>query len=492
MKRLTVFSIKSFAGPFVVTFFISMVMLIMQFTWVYIDDLMGKGLSTAVIIELMFYVSASLIPLALPLAILLSSIMTLGNLAENNELTALKSSGLSLFRILRPLTQTVILIATATFFFSNYVIPVANLKWHSIIFDIQETKVGMLITPGSYSKEIDGYAIKVKSGKNNTFYGITIHDYTNPNVLKTVKADSGTIYKGDNGKYLLFHLSHGIVHEELQAQAPVFTNQGKPFRNGDFRPSRTTQFKAATYKMELIGFNFNKSDEELFKNDFEMLNVFQISEAKDSMQKRQDKMLSDFAKNNMNNRPFGQSVNLEKIQNPVPDQKETAREIQQLQAIPSKIIKFSDLTHKERVAAVNTAIMSVRSMSSSNLDQASTTSMLNKNYNLFQIEFHRKFALSGAIIVLFFVGAPLGAIVRKGGFGAPVVIAALLFMVYFVLFSVGESLANSEVMSPFLGMWLPTIILTPIACILMTAAANDMKVFDKKLWLYILSFGQRR
>jgi lipopolysaccharide export system permease protein len=469
-----------------------MVMLIMQFTWVYIDDLMGKGLSTAVIIELMFYVSASLIPLALPLAILLSSIMTLGNLAENNELTALKSSGLSLFRILRPLTQTVILIATATFFFSNYVIPVANLKWHSIIFDIQETKVGMLITPGSYSKEIDGYAIKVKSGKNNTFYGITIHDYTNPNVLKTVKADSGTIYKGDNGKYLLFHLSHGIVHEELQAQAPVFTNQGKPFRNGDFRPSRTTQFKAATYKMELIGFNFNKSDEELFKNDFEMLNVFQISEAKDSMQKRQDKMLSDFAKNNMNNRPFGQSVNLEKIQNPVPDQKETAREIQQLQAIPSKIIKFSDLTHKERVAAVNTAIMSVRSMSSSNLDQASTTSMLNKNYNLFQIEFHRKFALSGAIIVLFFVGAPLGAIVRKGGFGAPVVIAALLFMVYFVLFSVGESLANSEVMSPFLGMWLPTIILTPIACILMTAAANDMKVFDKKLWLYILSFGQRR
>lgn len=469
-----------------------MVMLIMQFTWVYIDDLMGKGLSTAVIIELMFYVSASLIPLALPLAILLSSIMTLGNLAENNELTALKSSGLSLFRILRPLTQTVILIATATFFFSNYVIPVANLKWHSIIFDIQETKVGMLITPGSYSKEIDGYAIKVKSGKNNTFYGITIHDYTNPNILKTVKADSGTVYKGDNGKYLLFHLSHGIVHEELQAQAPVFTNQGKPFRSGDFRPSRTTQFKAATYKMELIGFNFNKSDEELFKNDFEMLNVFQISEAKDSMQFKQDKMLSDFAKNNMNNRPFTQSVNFEKIKNPVHKLNENAAEIEQLQAIPEKIIKLSDLTPKERAAAINTAIMSARGMSSNTLDQASMVEVLNKNYNLFQIEFHRKFALSGAIIVLFFVGAPLGAIVRKGGFGAPVVIAALLFMVYFVLFSVGESLATSEVLSPLLGMWLPTIVLIPIACILMTAAANDLKVFDKKLWIYILSFGRRR
>jgi lipopolysaccharide export system permease protein len=282
-----------------------MVMLIMQFTWVYIDDLMGKGLGIAVIIELMFYVSAGLIPLALPLAILLSSIMTLGNLAENNELTALKSSGLSLFRILRPLTQTVALIAIATFFFSNYVIPVANLKWHTIIFDIQETKVGMLLTPGSYSKEIDGYAIKVKSGKDNTFKGVTIHDYTNPNVLKTIKADSGTVYKGDDGKYLLFHLCNGIVHEELQAQAPVFTNQGQPFHaGGDFRPSRTTQFKVATYKMELTGFDLNKSREELFKNDYEMLNVFQISSAKDSMQRRLDKMSIDFAKSSLNGRPF--------------------------------------------------------------------------------------------------------------------------------------------------------------------------------------------
>ena len=504
MKRLTLFSIKSFAGPFVATFFISMVMLIMQFTWVYIDDLMGKGLSVAVIIELMFYVSASLIPLALPLAILLSSIMTLGNLAENNELTALKSSGLSLFRILRPLTQTVVLIAIATFFFSNYVIPVANLKWHTIIFDIQETKVGMLLTPGSYSKEIDGYAIKVKGGKDNTFYGITIHDYTDPNILKTVKADSGTVYKGDNGKYLLFHLSNGIVHEELQAQAPVFTNQGQPFHNGDFRPSRTTQFKVATYKMELIGFDMNKSDEELFKNDYEMLNVFQINEAKDSLQRKRDKVMADFGKLNVNNRPFSQSISFEKLPKQTiakPDPKPLVKpnpvvgdaiEIENLQAIPSKVIKLSDLTKAERIAAVNEAIVSARSMGGVNEEQAQFLNAYNINYAQFQVEFHRKFALSGAIIVLFFVGAPLGAIVRKGGFGAPVVIAALLFMVYFVLFSVGENLSNSGVLSPFWGMWLPTAVLIPIACILMVAAANDLKVFDKKLWRYILTFGRRR
>ncbi len=465
----------------------------MQFTWVYIDDLMGKGLSVGVIIELMFYVSAGLIPLALPLAILLSSIMTLGNLAENNELTALKSSGLSLFRILRPLTQTVILIATATFFFSNYVIPVANLKWHAIIFDIQETKVGMLLTPGSYSKEIDGYAIKVKSGKNNTFYGITIHDYINPNILKTVKADSGTVYKGDNGKYLLFHLSNGIVHEELQAQAPVFTNQGQPFHSGDFRPSRTTQFKAATYKMELVGFDLNKSDEELFKNDYEMLNVFQINEAKDSLQRKQNKILSDFGKSNLNSRPFSQSINFAKLPKTGPVKKmQAANEIQQLQSIPSKVIKLSSLSKQERIAAVNAAIVSARSMAGSNEEQAQFVNAFKTNYEQFQIEFHRKFALSGAIIVLFFVGAPLGAIVRKGGFGAPVVIAALLFMVYFVLFSVGQNLATSGVLSPFWGMWLPTAVLIPIACILMAAAANDLGVFDRKLWRYILTFGKRR
>lgn len=473
-----------------------MVMLIMQFTWVYIDDLMGKGLSVWVIIELMFYVSAGLIPLALPLAILLSSIMTLGNLAENNELTALKSSGLSLFRILRPLTQTVILISITTFFFSNYVIPVANLKWHTIIFDIQETKVAMLLTPGSYSKEIDGYAIKVKSGENNTFHGITIHDYTDPNILKTVKADSGTVYRGDNGKYLLFHLSNGIVHEELQAQAPVFTTEGQSFHSGgDFRPSRTTQFKAATYKMELIGFDLNKSDEELFKNDYEMLNVFQINEAKDSLQRKQNKVLADFAQRNAEATPFGQSIKFAKLPKKAPALKGVeANQIQQLQAIPSKIIRISDLNKEERTVAVNEAIVNARAMRIAANDQGAFVNAFKTNHDQFQVEFHRKFALSGAIIVLFFVGAPLGAIVRKGGFGAPVVIAALLFMVYFILFSVGENLATADpaVLSPFWGMWLPTIVLIPIACILMVAAANDLRVFDKKLWRYILSFGRRR
>ncbi len=170
------------------TLAISMFILIMQFLWKYIDDLMGKGIDSFVILELLFYVSASLIPLALPLAILLSSIMTIGNLAENNELTALKSSGLSLYRIMRPLTFVVIGIACFTFYFANYVIPVANLKWHSLIYDIQNTKISALLTPGVYSKELDGYAIKVEEGTESTFKGILIHDHTDPKEIKTIRA----------------------------------------------------------------------------------------------------------------------------------------------------------------------------------------------------------------------------------------------------------------------------------------------------------------
>ena len=175
-----------------------MFMLIMQFFWKYLDDLMGKGLSTLVILELLFYISASLIPLALPLAILLSSIMTFGNLAENNELTALKASGLSLYRIMKPLTVVVFIIAFFTFYFANYVIPVANLKWHSLIYDIQNTKISSIITPGVYSNELDGYSIKVDKGTDDAFSGILIHDHTSPEVLKTIRAEKGRIYKSEN------------------------------------------------------------------------------------------------------------------------------------------------------------------------------------------------------------------------------------------------------------------------------------------------------
>ena len=463
-------------------------MLIMQFFWKYIDDFMGKGLGIAVVLEVLFYISASLIPLALPLAMLLSSIMTFGNLAENNELTALKASGLSLSRIMRPLVIVVFFISCATFYFANYVIPVANLKWHSLIFDIQETKVAALVTPGSYSKELEGYAIKVEKGTDDSFTGITIHDYTDPKIIKTVKAESGRIFKSANGKYLFFRLVKGKISEEMQANPPIFQPNGKPFHSGEsFRPSRRTSFEVATYKMNLTGFQLNRSDEDLFKDQFEMLNVFQISHARDSMQRQADLTLKSFIKSMRRDHPYFLSLSYAK--DPRMQQMAVGGQAKQ---VPSAPISVESLSKKERVKAMNSAISNLR-RKNQNLDgQLTYMNSLEENTQRFSIEFHKKIALTVTIIVLFFIGAPLGAIVRKGGFGAPVVIAALLFMVYFVLTSIGESLANQHTVSPFVGMWMPSLILSPVALLLLASAANDLSVFDKKLWRLILTFGRKR
>jgi lipopolysaccharide export system permease protein len=480
LKRLTVFSIKSFAGPFVVTLAISMFMLVMQFFWKYLDDLMGKGLGTGIILELLLYISASLIPLALPLAILLSSIMTLGNLAENNELTALKSSGLSLYRIMRPLSIVVVLIAISTFYFANYVIPVANLKWHSLIYDIQNTKISSIITPGVYSKELDGYAIKVEKGTDDQFKGILIHDHTSADVIKTIRAKEGRIYKSENNKYLFFELHSGYISEELSPQAPSFLPDGSLHRSQiNNRPARRSSFEKATYKIDLSGFSLSRSEEEMFKDKHEMLNVFQISSAVDSIQRNAKGIRENFLVSLKFSHPYFEAKQF-KRKNP-----ETASRFEKQNQIPN-ILRFEELSKNERRVAIEQAQSRLRRNNQNLIGQADYVKGVNRDLDRYWIEFHRKFALTYAILILFFVGAPLGAIVRKGGFGAPVVIASLLFMIYFVLISIGDNLAKSEVVTPFVGMWFASIILTPIAVIFMYAAANDSPLFDKETWTALL------
>lgn len=450
-----------------------MFMLIMQFFWKYIDDLMGKGLEISVIIELLFYVSASLIPLALPLAMLLSSIMTFGNLAENNELTALKSAGLSLYRIMKPLTILVIGISIATFFFSNYVIPVANLKWRSLIYDIQETKIASILSPGKYTNELDGYSIKIEKGGESSFENIIIHDHTQPNITKTIRAVSGEVFKSENGNFLFFNLKDGIVVEELTEIGLDAISPAK-ISNATY-PSRRTTFKSATYKIDLTGFKLNRSDEDLFKNSHEMLNVFQISTAVDSIQKQSTSFQRNFINAIKYDHPYFQSVQMLDKQKKMGTQMDTSNAVQQTFTI-------DQISNRDKMNAIRIAMSKARAKNQLITTQADFIDNHQYNIGKYYIEFHRKFALSAAILVLFFIGAPLGAIVRKGGFGAPVVIAALLFMIYFVLISVGDSLASEQVLSPFMGMWIATFILLPVAILLMRSAANDSKVFDKEAW----------
>jgi lipopolysaccharide export system permease protein len=424
---------------------------------------------------LLFYVSASLIPLALPLAILLSSIMTFGNLSENNELTALKASGLSLYRIIRPLTMVVIIIAIFTFYFANYVIPVANLKWHSLIFDIQNTKISTIITPGVYSHNLDGYAIKVDEGTEDSFKGILIHDHTSPTQIKSIRADQGKIYKSENGKYLFFELKDGYVTEELAPQAPAFSPDGRSHGSNSAHPARRSTFDNATYKFDLSGFDLEQSEEDLFKDKHEMLNVFQINYAIDSIKKNGNSILNNFVLNVRSSHPYvlshSFSENTKKVNDP--DLEVTA---------PERVIDFNKLDKQQKITAINQAQSVLRSRNRNIQGQSDFMKAMERDMDQYMIEFNRKFALTTAIIVLFFVGAPLGAIVRKGGFGAPVVIAALLFMVYFVLITIGDNLAEAGKVSPFVGMWFATMVLAPIAYWLMRAAANDSPILSKESW----------
>jgi lipopolysaccharide export system permease protein len=283
-------------------------------------------------------------------------------------------------------------------------------------------------------------------------------------------------------------LKGGKIIEELNAQPPVFTGTNKLLRVGsDYRPARTTSFSDATYKMDLTGFSLNRSKQELFKDEFEMLNVFQISDAHDSMQRQVDLNMKQFVVARKSERPFFMSLAYQNDTN----SKEN-KMIQQLQFVPSGKIDMRKLTDSERFSATEAAVVSLRLQNQNLEGQKAFYDSIKHNNARFAVEFHRKFALSAAIIVLFFVGAPLGAIVKKGGFGAPVVIAALLFMIYFVLFSIGENLAITNSISPFWGMWMPTVALMPMAIVLMIAAANDLTISDKKLWRLIFTLGSRK
>jgi len=452
-----------------------MFILILQFFWLYVDDLMGKGLSIWVILELLVYASANLVPLAVPLAILLSSLMTFGSFAENNELTALKSSGLSLYRIMRPLMFIVIIISISTFSFVNYVAPVFNLKLHTLLYDIQNTKISSILTPGVYTKDFEGFSIKVDAYSDSVYKGITIHDYSHPSELKTVKAKEARIYKSVNGRYMFFDLKNGKILEELEIQNPLFLPDGS-IQNPSGRPSRVSYFEHGTYKMDIAGFNLNRTDEDLFTDKYEMMNVFQISTAMDSLDKRKRQIAERFAKNS--GKEFVSFNDQIVYHNPNSG-------LVQAEKIPS--VQFKQLSDVDKLQARNTVISRLRRTNETVDNQNELLEIMDRDANMYWIQFHKKLALTYAVVVLFFVGGPLGAIIRKGGFGAPVVIAALTFMVYFMLSSVGENLAETHAISPFIGIWLAGFFFTPVAWIITRAASNDAQVFSQDMWKKLLS-----
>ncbi|WP_157977018.1 LptF/LptG family permease [Taibaiella helva] len=462
LKKLDFLILRSFMGPFVVTFFIVLFTLAMQFYWLYMDELIGKGFGVLMTLQLMLYMSTTLFPIALPLGILLASIMTFGSLGENFELVAIKSAGISLYRFMRPLIIFIAVISVLAFFFNNYVIPVTNLKSYSLLYDMRNQKPAMNIREGFFNKDIDGFAIRVgkKEKDGQTIRDIVIYDHTSGRGNdRTILAKNGRMYPSKDKRYLIFELNDGCRYEE---------------DNTKNNHSQTRMEFGKWYKVfDLSKFAFSRTKEELFKGNNEMMNVSQLNNNIDSMNKKLELSAKDL------NRYLDPFFSLYQ------KRKEDSLTYRRVAKGSGKISRyqrnFFDLVpDSSRRKVMQTAESNVRSAQRLIAIVSSDVKLRKDNINQFQIAWHKKYTLSFACMLLFLIGAPLGAIIRKGGLGMPVIIAIAFFIIYFIISSTGEKLAQQSAVAPWYGMWLATGVLLPIAFVIMAAARNDSGLFNKE------------
>jgi lipopolysaccharide export system permease protein len=437
----------------------------MQFFWKYVDDIMGKGVEFSVLFKLLFYLSADVIPLALPIAVLFSSIMTMGNLAESNELTSMKSSGMSLFKVMKPMLVLMVALSMSTFYFSNYILPIANLKLTTIIYDLQQKKTSFALTEGVFYGGIDSYLIKVDKKDKDTgeLYGVLIYE----NDGKTIKAEKGELLTSENEKFLLLKLTNGSMYEE--AKLDFNPKAGAPFRKSFFEES--------IVKFDMSGFSMENSDEDLFNREYEMMNYAQLSIAIDSLGYRNDSLAKIYSSSFYTDNVIYDKVSLGDI----PIDTNAATDVQVYQKTED-IMKLEDINSSTLNVALSSAQNKLRGKKDFIMMSQQLQKMRNSNFKDYLTEWHRKFTLSFAIIVLFFVGAPLGAIIKKGGLGAPLIFATLFFLMYYMLSITGENMIDADMISPLNGMWMSTMTLVPIGLFLTYKAANDSSLFDFELY----------
>lgn len=483
MKKLDKFILKSYIGPFILTFFISIFILLMQFLWRYIDDLVGKGLGAAVITELLLYATTSLVPMALPLAILLSSIMTFGDIAEHYELMAIKSAGISLVKIMKPLIIFVVFLSIGAFLFSNNVMPYTNLKMQSLLWDVKHQKPEVSINEGVFSDALEGYTIKVghKSRKSPMLYDIMIYNHTQENGNRDVTlADSGTMIMTADKHYMVLTLYSGTNYvEEVEKR--------KRWDQREY-PQRTTHFRVQQFSIDMSGLGFERSDESLFKNGYAMLNLSQLQYTTDSLNKKFRTRTNQYVDKLISTNYF-KRLNL---------QKEDSLWLQQHELPLTKNLNIDSamqaLTKSERYAIITSAAESAHNTKTYISQNISEFERSQKNIKRHEIEWHRKFTLSIACLLLFFIGAPLGAIIRKGGIGTPIVVSVLFFVLYYVINISGEKAAKMGTWPSWLGMWLSSMVFLPMGAFLTYKAVKDAtflelstytdffkKVFDKMM-----------
>jgi len=408
MKKLHLYMIRSFLGPFVFTFFIALFILLLQFLWKYIDDLVGKGLELFVIAKLMFFASSTFVSCALPLAILLSSLMTFGNLGENYELVAAKAAGISLRKLMRPLIVLAVMLSVGALLFSNYVLPVANLKFRSLPYDIQQQKLAFNINEGIYYNGMEGFVIRVgKKGKDNkSIYDIQIYNHTDRmgNTIVTT-AESGLMELTPNQKGIVFTLNNGYRYTDVTDQASYRRT----------RPFESMRFEKQTRIFDLSEYKLNRTNEDLFKSHYLMLNIEQLNHSIDSLSKQRIKRLNVYKERFIKRNAY--LAQLDTL--PVSDGKSLdSLYTDSLEIATYDTLKYpliDNFTTDARLSIIDNALKSARSSKENIIFFRDEQKMRKQVITKHQIVWHQKFTLSVACLIFFFIGAPLGAIIRKGG-----------------------------------------------------------------------------
>ena len=452
MKKLYQLILKSFLGSFIFTFFVVIFVLLMQFLWVYIDDLAGKGLSFKIICELFFHASITFVPMAFPLAILLASIMCFGDFGEHYELVAMKASGISIWKVMRPLVIFSVGLSIFAFFFSNSINPVATLKFKTLLFDVRRQKLAFDIKEGVFYKDIEDYVIYVdKKGKDgSTIYGVKIYDHTDRDGNnKIIVADSGVMSLSPNQRSIIFTLYNGNNYTEDNSDKQNY-KYNRPFERMSFREEQI--------KFSLASFDLTRSNEDMFKSYQAMMNIHQLSTALDSLQRQYGAKQEDFC-NGFERRLANYENGKLRTENG-----ELSVFSSQFSALEWPLMEHLDPKVRSKVLEMATG--SSRNAKDNVAFHKQDFDAQRLNINRHKKEWHKKFTLSFACIIFFLIGAPLGAIIRKGGLGLPVVVSVLFFVIYYIISTVAERTAEYGDLNMFLGVWLSSLIILPIGLFL--------------------------
>jgi lipopolysaccharide export system permease protein len=460
-KKLDKLIIKAFIGPFMATFFITLMVLVMQFFWLWIDDFVGKGLGAGLILEFIWYQMAVLVPLALPLSVLLSSLMTFGNLGESYELVAVKSAGISLLRFMRPLFFVVLIICGIAFLFGNYVIPVAQLKSRTMLGDIVYAKPAFDLKEGVFYNRISGFAIKIgKKEENDTVVrDIIIYEQSNGLQDNFIIASHGIMRMKGSNRFLEFNLKNGWRYQERGQQRSPNTEF---IRIG---------FKEYTKQFDLSGFQFQRTADSVNKSNWRMLSMRQLEKAIDSMERKRESIGALVKSDVLASAPF--VSNLDSNWSSVPINKAKVKNFDAL--IPDSIKNI--VKHRAGSKA--------SSMYASN--ESLLANLGSQDYELrrHEMEWHRKISLSLACLVLFLIGAPLGSIIRKGGLGNSMIFSIVFFMIFYFLNNTGEKFVKEGQWNTLTGMWLATFVLIPVGLFLTYKALRDSQLFNSEFYFNV-------